>query len=72
MSSFDSGVRGYVFGVATVRVPFPIDWTGVANINCVQCPFYSSSSRRCQLNKEVVAFPEKYVGDMCPLEEETE
>lgn len=68
MSGFDSGVRGYVFGSITLRVGFPIDWRGEAHISCTHCQFYSPSSRRCQINKEVVDFPEKYVGDMCPLE----
>lgn len=73
MSGFDSGVKGYVFGSITLRVGFPIDWRGEAHISCTHCQFYSPSSRRCQINKEVVDFPEKYVGDMCPLEiEKTE
>lgn len=68
MSGFDSGVKGYVFGSITLRVGFPIDWRGEPHISCMHCQFYSPSSRRCQINKEVVDFPEKYVGDMCPLE----
>lgn len=68
MSKFDSGVKGYVFGTVTLRVGFPIDWHDVPHISCMQCKFYSSSSRRCQLNKELIAFPERYVGDNCPLE----
>lgn len=73
MSSFDSGVKGYIFGTVTIHVGFPIDWHGVPHISCTQCQFYSPSSRRCQVNKEVINFPEKYVGDKCPLEiEESE
>lgn len=68
MSGFDSGVKGYVFGSITLRVGFPIDWRGEPHISCTHCQFYSPSSRRCQINKEVADFPEKYVGDMCPLE----
>lgn len=70
MSKFDSGVKGYVFGTATVRVGFPIDWHDTAHIACIYCQFYSSASRRCQINKEIVDFPDKFVGDMCPLEPE--
>lgn len=68
MSKFDSGVKGYVFGTATIRVGFPIDWYDVPHISCTQCKFYSGASRRCQLNKELIAFPERYTGDHCPLE----
>lgn len=68
MGSFDSGVKGYVYGTVTLNVGFPIDWNDVPHISCIHCKFYSLSSRRCQLNKEVVDFPERYVGDMCPLE----
>ncbi len=70
MGSFDSGVKGYVYGTVTVRVGFPIDWNDLAHISCVHCQFYSPVSKRCQLNKEIIDFPEKYVGDMCPLEVE--
>lgn len=73
MSNFDSGVKGYVIGTATVKTGFPIDWHGTPHISCTQCKFYSITSRRCQLNKELIAFPEKYTGDLCPLKlEETE
>ena len=68
MSSFDSGVKGYVYGTVTIRVGFPIDWHDVPYISCIHCQFYSPSSRRCQINKEIIDFPEKYVGDRCPLE----
>ena len=68
MADFDSGVSGYVTGTAVVKVGFPVDWHGSPDISCKQCTFYRSTSRRCQLNNEVVAFPERYVGDKCPLE----
>lgn len=67
---FDSGVKEYIVGTAIVSVGFPVDWKGNACVSCIYCQFYSQSSRRCQLNKEIVAFPEKYVGDFCPLEME--
>ena len=70
MSSFDSGVKGYVYGTVTIRVGFPIDWHDIPHISCIHCQFYSPSSRRCQINKEIINFPEKYVGDRCPLEPE--
>lgn len=68
MARFDSGVSGYIKATATVEVHFPIDWRGSVEIACKHCPFYRCSSKRCGLNQQVVHFPEKYVGDNCPLE----
>lgn len=70
MANFDSGVRGYVVGVHTVRVFFPVDERGREEIACKHCPYLSSNERTCMLNKQPVAFPNKYVGEMCPLTEE--
>lgn len=67
MANFDSGVFGYVIGVASVEVPFPIDKNGNAEIACKHCPYLSSNERMCQLNKKPVAYPNKFVGDFCPL-----
>lgn len=67
MANFDSGVSGYVSATATVSVNFPIDNKGIADISCKRCPYLSSNERMCQLNKQPVAYPNKYVGDMCPL-----
>lgn len=69
MANFDSGVSAYVTAVATVVVHFPVDLKGNADIRCVQCPYYRAGTRRCQLNFEVVSWPEKHVGAKCPLEE---
>ena len=65
---FESGVSSYIVGVAKVKVCFPVDDKGRAEIICKHCPYLSSNERMCQLNKQPVAFPNKYVGDMCPLE----
>ena len=67
MANFESGVAGYVKGACLVEVNFPIDIKGNAEIACKHCPFLSSNERLCQLNKKPVAFPNKYVGDFCPL-----
>lgn len=67
MPNFESGVFGYVKGTATVSVAFPIDKNGAADIACKHCPYLSSNERVCQLNKQPVAFPQKYVGQYCPL-----
>ena len=69
---FESGVSGYVSGVAEIKVNFPVDEKGRAEIACKQCPYLSSNERMCQLNKQPVAYPNKYVGQDCPLREENE
>ncbi len=69
MASFDSGVASYVKAEAIVKVNFPVDEKGRAEIACKHCPYLSSNERMCQLNKEPVAYPNRYVGDMCPLRE---
>lgn len=68
MANFDSGVSGYITAFATVTVHFPVDFRGNRFVCCEQCRYYSRSGRLCQLNKEIVEFPEKYVGSNCPLE----
>jgi hypothetical protein len=69
MSNFESGVASYIRTQAIIPVNFPVDDKGKAEINCKHCPYLSSNERMCQLNKEPVAYPNKYVGDMCPLRE---
>ena len=69
MANFESGVASYIRTQAIVSVNFPVDEKGKAEINCKHCPYLSSNERMCQLNKEPVAYPNKYVGDMCPLRE---
>jgi hypothetical protein len=68
MAIFDNGVASYVIGQATVRVAFPVDFRGNAEIACKHCKFYVRATQRCALNQEIVNFPEKYVGANCPLE----
>ena len=67
MANFDSGVKGYVTGQYLVKVHFPIDFRDNVEIACKHCPYLSSNERLCQLNKKPVAYPNKYVGDFCPL-----
>ena len=70
MANFESGVKGYITGKYLVKVHFPIDFKDNAEICCKQCPFLSSNERACRLNNMPVAYPNKYVGDYCPLERE--
>ena len=68
MPSFESGVASYIKAYAVVEVYFPVDYKGNADISCKQCPYLSSGGRICQLNKKIVAYPEKNVGQECPLD----
>jgi hypothetical protein len=68
MPSFDSGVSKYIKARAVVEVGFPVDWRGSADISCKQCPYYVRATQRCALNQAVVNYPERYVGENCPLE----
>ena len=69
MPNFESGVASYVKAEAIIRVNFPVDEKGRAEIACKHCPYLSSNERMCQINKEPVAYPNRFVGDMCPLRE---
>ena len=69
MANFESGVASYVKAEAIIKVNFPVDVKGRAEIACKHCPYLSSNERMCQLNKEPVAYPNRFVGDMCPLRE---
>ena len=69
MANFESGIASYIKAEAVIKVNFPVDEKGRAEIACKHCPYLSSNERMCQLNKEPVAYPNKYVGDMCPLRE---
>lgn len=64
---FDSGVKRYITGIATVVVHFPVDWKDNPDISCKQCRFFRTNSRSCALNDEICEFPEKFVGASCPL-----
>lgn len=67
MANFDSGVSGYIKGQCLVEVNFPVDSRGNADVSCEQCPYYGRTSKTCQLNKQVVHYPAKYIGAFCPL-----
>lgn len=67
MANFESGVASYIKSYAVVEVYFPIDDKGRADISCKQCPYLSVTSRICQLNKKPIAYPDKFVGQYCPL-----
>lgn len=64
---FESGVSRYITGVASVKVSFPVDHKGNADISCRQCWYFRKTSCTCGLNGAVCEYPEKYVGSHCPL-----
>lgn len=68
MAKFETGITGYVKGVYTAEVYFPIDSRGNAHINCAQCYYFNANTNRCRLNGEVCQFPNQFVGGNCPLE----
>lgn len=68
MANFDSGVKRYIKAVAVVEVGFPVDWKDRADISCKHCNFFVRATQRCGLTQQVVNFPERYVGECCPLQ----
>ena len=68
MHNFDNGVKGYVVGECNVKVYFPVDSKGNAEICCRMCPYLSADSRICRLNGAIVEYPKTNIGGNCPLE----
>ena len=67
MASFDSGVAYYIEATATVKVYFPVDSKGNAEICCRMCPYLSADSRICRLNGSIVEYPNTNIGGKCRL-----
>ena len=72
MANFDTGVKRYIKARCVVEVSFPVDWKDNAEIACKHCNFYVRATQRCGLNQEIINYPERYIGEYCPLEEVTE
>jgi hypothetical protein len=68
MANFDTGVKGYIKAYAVVEVNFPVDWKDNAEVACKHCNFFVRATQRCGLTQQVVNYPDKYVGECCPLE----
>ena len=62
-----SGISGYLKVQGIIETFFPIDKKGNAIINCFHCPYLASNERTCQLLKQPVAFPNKYISQNCPF-----
>lgn len=69
MANFESGVQRYIKSIALVETFFPVDWKGNAEIACKHCNYFVRATQRCGLNQQIVNFPDKFVGDHCPLQE---
>ena len=69
MSDFSSGVKRYIKARTVVEVNFPVDWRDNAEIACKHCNFFVRATQRCGLTQQIVNFPERYIGECCPLEE---
>lgn len=67
MGDFESGVKSYISGYATVAVLFPVDEKGRADVSCNQCYYFRRNYKSCALNGEICNYPDRYVGAMCPL-----
>ena len=68
MANFESGVKRYIKGRVTLEVGFPVDWRDNPEIACKHCRFFVRATNRCGLTQDVVNYPDKYVGETCPLE----
>lgn len=64
---YGTGVKGYIKAKCLVEVSFPIPERGSPDVCCDQCPYFSRTSRTCQLNKQLINYPFK-LGFYCPLE----
>ena len=67
MAQFDSGVKGYITGECVVKIHFPVDFKGNAEVNCYQCKMFSRNTGICQVTKEISEYPMKFIGSNCPL-----
>lgn len=68
MANFDSGVKRFIKTYAIVETLFPVDWKDNAEIACKHCNFFVRATMRCGLNQQIVNYPDKYVGEFCPLQ----
>ena len=68
MPNLENGISSYIETQALVKVFFPVDAKGNADISCSQCYFFRESAKRCGLNWEICQYPNKYVGGACPLQ----
>lgn len=69
MADFSSGVKRYIKARAVITVNFPVDFRDNAEIACKHCNFYVRATQRCGLTQQIVNYPERYIGECCPLEE---
>lgn len=64
----ETGVAKYVFMKVNYTFGFPVDFHGVAHVNCSYCRMYDKYKNRCNITDEPIVEPTRYVGFECPLE----
>ena len=69
MANFVAGVKRYIKTCAVGETYFPVDWKDNAEIACKHCNFFVRATQRCGLNQTIVNYPDKFVGENCPLQE---
>lgn len=68
MANFDSGVSGFIKGICSIEVNFPIDWNGKSHVCCTMCPYFAKYDSKCKITDGLCHFPDKFVSATCPLE----
>lgn len=68
MACFETGVKRYIKTRAVVEVGFPVDWRDNADISCKHCNLFVRATQRCGLTQQIVNYPDRYIGECCPLE----
>lgn len=67
MANFETGILGYIKARAVVETYFPIDKKGNAEVACKHCNYFVRATQRCGLTQTIVNYPEKFVGNDCPM-----
>ena len=66
MKNFESGVKFYTSGKATVKINFPEN-----EVKCHWCPFCRAEEALkrhwCRLTNDIIYNPESGLGDNCPI-----
>lgn len=68
MAVFDDGVGSYIFGECTIKIHFPVDLKGNADVSCYQCRMFNRATGLCRITNEVSEYPSKHIGSECPLQ----
>lgn len=72
MANFECGVKKYIWATANVKIHFPVDVKGNADVSCYQCDMFNRNSGKCVLTGKTSEYPKLHVGSECPLTFEEE